>query len=178
MAAPHAQSPAQSHVEVQKLLRAEIDALKLLLDERFAEIAALTTQLETLGGEIEAEAEHRVQALQKRHQVEITLLHVRNASWLNGPADGVPPFGRQIELISTSDLFDASWYLQTYADVSESGMSPKEHYVRSGAFEGRSPGPNFDTMSYYMANPDIAGAGWPALVHYAGFGQAEGRALA
>lgn len=173
-------TPAQSHEEIQKLLRAEIDALKDMLDTRFAEIATLTTQLEeadlsTTG--TTGNCDDQIDALRRRHAVELTLVHALYSSMRNGPSNGVPSFGRQIDLLGESDLFDPSWYLQTYPDVTESGMSPKEHYVRAGAFEGRNPGPDFDTMAYYVANPDIAATGWPALVHYAAFGKAEGRPL-
>ncbi|SPF81797.1 hypothetical protein [Pseudoprimorskyibacter insulae] len=170
-------SPAQSHEDIQKLLRAEIDALKDMLDARFAEIAKLTDQLETIDVSASSAANEEIEAIKRRHAVEITLLHARYASWANGPANGVPSFGRQIEILGESDLFNATWYLNTYPDVSESGMSPREHYVRSGGFEGRNPGPDFDSMSYYVANPDIAATGWPALVHYAAFGKTEGRPL-
>lgn len=116
--------------------------------------------------------------LQQRHALQITLIHTLYASWQKGPAVGVPGFVRQAEIIATTPLFDEPWYQARYPDVAASGFSPREHYVRSGAFEGRNPGPGFDTMAYYLANPDVAQAGWPALVHYVGFGQAEGRKAA
>ena len=43
-------------------------------------------------------------------------------------------------------------------------------------YDGRDPGPAFQTMAYYRANPDIARAGWPALSHYLMYGRAAGRA--
>lgn len=116
--------------------------------------------------------------LQQRHALQITLLHTLYASWQKGPAVGVPGFARQVEIIANTPLFDEPWYHARYPDVAASGFSPQEHYVRSGAFEGRNPGPGFDTMAYYLANPDVAQAGWPALVHYVGFGRAEGRKAA
>lgn len=171
-------TPVESHNEIQQLLRAEIDALRETLDSRFAEIAALTGRLETIAAEARQDADQEIAALKRRHEVEMVLVHVRTASWQRGPAEGVPSFTRQIELMADSELFDATWYLTTYPDVTESGMSPKEHYVRAGAFEGRNPGPDFDTMAYYTANPDIARGGWPALVHYVAYGKADGRPLA
>lgn len=116
--------------------------------------------------------------VKQRHALQITLIHALYASWHKGPAVGVPGFVRQVEIIADTPLFDAPWYQARYPDVAASGFSPREHYVRSGAFEGRNPGPHFDTMAYYLANPDVAQAGWPALVHYVGFGQAEGRKAA
>ena len=171
-----AMTPAQSHAEIQQLLRAEIDALRDLLEERFREIAMLTSRLEEIGtGQASAQ---ELAELERRHRLEIILLHRLYASWKSGPAEGVPNFQQKSEMLRQSNLFEPSWYLNTSPDVSESGMTPKEHDLRSGAFEGRNPGPGFDTMAYYMANSDVAEAGWPALVHYAAFGRTEGRPLA
>jgi len=167
----------RSHTEIQKVLREEIESLQTMLDERFKEIGMLTKQLEVSETEMDVAIDHQVEALNKRHAIELQLVHVLYASWRNGPAHGVPDFEQQIEALHEADLFDPTWYLETYPDVVESGMSPKEHYVRSGAFEGRNPGPDFDTMAYYLANPDIAAMGWPALVHYTLFGLQEGRAV-
>lgn len=169
---------AESHDEIQQLLRAEIDALRETLESRFAEIASLTARLETIAAEAREGGDREIAALKRRHEVEMVLVQARMASWDRGPGEGVPSFARQIEMLGDSELFDATWYLTTYPDVGESGLSPKEHYVRSGAFEGRDPGPDFDTMAYYTANPDIARAGWPALVHYVAYGKADGRPLA
>lgn len=174
-------SPAQSHEEIQKLLRAEIEALQDMLGARFAEIATLTKRLQ----EIEVVdtqkatdvASDKIAQINRRHAVELALVHAMYASFQNGPAEGVPSFSDQIDLVRQSDFFNPTWYLTTYSDVAGGGTGPAEHYVRSGAFEGRNPGPNFDTMGYYIANSDIAATGWPALVHYEAYGKAEGRLL-
>lgn len=168
----------RSHAEIQKLLREEIATLKAMLDERFEELGNLTRQLETAEARADEDLEQQIETLQKRHAVELQLVHALYNSLRDGPAHGVPEFAQQIEALSNTELFDPAWYLETYPDVGESGMSPKEHYVRSGAFEGRNPGPEFNTMAYYLANTDIAAMGWPALVHYTLFGQAEGRPVA
>ncbi|MEL6362648.1 MAG: hypothetical protein AAFR21_16340 [Pseudomonadota bacterium] len=171
--APQEITPAQSHEEIQRLLRDEIQGLKEILDAHF-----ITVSEQVVTQEAAAPADpEELEALRRRHDVEITLVHKMYASLMHGPADGIATFDQQLEILRQSDLFDPSWYLQTYPDVTDSGMSPREHYVRAGAFEGRNPGPNFDTMSYYIANPDIAAMGWPALVHYAAYGKSEGRPL-
>lgn len=178
------ETATRSHHEIQKLLRDEIADLKTTLDQRFADIGALTEQLQTIAANAETtaqsqlELEQKLEYLQKRHAIELRLVHMLYASWRDGPAHGIPAFDQQVGVLVTCDLFDPEWYKQANPDIAESGMSPQEHYVRSGAFEGRNPGPNFDTMSYYIANRDVADAGWPALVHYAMFGQAEGRPTA
>lgn len=51
-----------------------------------------------------------------------------------------------------SRLFDGAWYLSTYPEVAESGLSPALHYLRQGADEGKDPGPEFSTRNYVAAN--------------------------
>jgi hypothetical protein len=45
-------------------------------------------------------------------------------------------------------LFDADWYLATYADAAASGIDPIEHYLTIGAKQGHNPNPLFDTGFY------------------------------
>lgn len=126
--------------------------------------------------DIQAVLRAEITDLQFRHKVEIALLHATYSMVLNGSAPGVPEVEQQVAILSGCSLFDARWYLQTYPDVADCGVDPTEHYVCAGAFEGRNPGPEFESMAYYLANPDVAEAGWPALVHFAQCGEAEGRA--
>jgi hypothetical protein len=178
-ASPAPKTPAAlSAAEVQRMLRAEIDGLRKDLTVRLDQITAMAAQIETLNSQTQPRAtEAEIAQMQERHQLEIALLHVLYASWHNGPATGVASFAQQIAMIGDSDLFDAAWYLTNYPSVAAAGLTAKEHYVRSGAFEGHNPGPRFNTMDYYLANPDVARAGWPALVHYLAYGRAEGRAI-
>jgi len=48
-------------------------------------------------------------------------------------------------LVRSSNLFDQEYYLQTYADVRDSGLGPSDHYALYGASENRLPGPWADT---------------------------------
>lgn len=82
---------------------------------------------------------------------------------------------RHIDLVRKSPLFNAEWYLQTYADVRESGVDPAEHFVLFGGFEGRDPGPSFSSARYLKDNPDVAAARANPLVHFLRFGSKEGR---
>ncbi|UWR28327.1 hypothetical protein K3757_18895 (plasmid) [Sulfitobacter sp. S223] len=83
---------------------------------------------------------------------------------------------KQITITKESGLFDEAWYKTTYPDIAASALSPAEHFVQMGAFEGRNPGPEFDSMEYHMADPAIAANKMPALLHYLRHGKAEGRA--
>lgn len=77
---------------------------------------------------------------------------------------------------SPHPLFDAAWYLKTYPDVAESGMSPLVHYVLHGWREGRDPHPLFTNDWYLARNPDVAAFGeMSALDHYLMHGWREGR---
>ncbi|MGC9964448.1 MAG: FkbM family methyltransferase [Syntrophobacteraceae bacterium] len=82
---------------------------------------------------------------------------------------------RFTELISQSNLFDTSYYLESNPDVAGAGINPLEHYLTWGAAEGRDPNPLFDTSYYLESNPDVAGAGINPLEHYLTWGAAEGR---
>jgi hypothetical protein len=82
----------------------------------------------------------------------------------------------QLTLIRNCGLFDANWYLRTYADVAKSALDPAEHFLRHGATDLRDPGPYFDTGHYLLLYPDIAENGMNPLVHYIVSGIDEGRA--
>lgn len=82
-----------------------------------------------------------------------------------------------LTLIRESELFDADWYVRTYPDVSSSGLSPAEHYLRFGIPLGRDPGPAFSSDLYLRHNPDVAERGVPALVHYERHGRTGKRRI-
>jgi len=82
---------------------------------------------------------------------------------------------REIAQLQQSALFDRTWYLESYPDVSASGVDPVRHYLESGWREGRDPGPKFCTSTYLRANSDVAAQGVNPLLHYIQYGQFEGR---
>ncbi len=73
---------------------------------------------------------------------------------------------RAARLLRRSPLFDADWYLATYPDVAAAGLDPVRHYLRSGAAEGRDPGPRFSSRDYLGRHPDVAAAGINPLLHH------------
>jgi hypothetical protein len=79
------------------------------------------------------------------------------------------------QLIVRSGMFNESWYLHHNPDVANSKIDPLSHYLRFGAYEGRDPGPDFDSDWYTSCNPDVASAGVNPLVHYLTVGRFEGR---
>jgi GT2 family glycosyltransferase/glycosyltransferase involved in cell wall biosynthesis len=52
-----------------------------------------------------------------------------------------------IELIHSSGLFDAEWYLQQYLDVKELGMNPVRHYLQYGLRLGRKGNPDPESQN-------------------------------
>lgn len=82
---------------------------------------------------------------------------------------------REMALINSCPLFDIAWYLQQNPDVAALNKDPIEHYLKYGAKEGRTPGPDFDGNWYISHYPDVAQSGINPLVHYIKFGQVEGR---
>lgn len=87
----------------------------------------------------------------------------------------VDPTKSDLKLVLTSGLFDAPWYLNRYPDAESCGMHPTVHFLRRGAQEMLSPGPDFDAADYLTRYPDVAVSGVNPLVHYLRYGEAEGR---
>lgn len=84
----------------------------------------------------------------------------------------------QQKLMDSSDwhsLFDATYYITQNPDVGATGIDPLQHYLESGAKEGRSPHPFFDTQYYLDQNPDIDATGMNPLQHYLEYGSAAGQ---
>ena len=77
--------------------------------------------------------------------------------------------------LRASELFDAQWYLQQYADIAE--FDPAEHYLRYGLLQDRQPGPQFDGVWYAETYPDVRISGTNPLLHYLLFGMREGRRI-
>lgn len=82
-----------------------------------------------------------------------------------------------IQTVRDSEFFDAQWYLETYSDIKESGYAedPAMHYLLFGGFEGRHPGPLFNSVAYYLEYPDVYQNQLNPIVHYALFGRNESR---
>jgi hypothetical protein len=73
---------------------------------------------------------------------------------------------QQLELIRSSPLFDAAWYLRQNHDVVASGDEPALHFLRHPTRPVRAPGPDFDTARYVDAHPEVLDDGTNPLVHF------------
>lgn len=76
------------------------------------------------------------------------------------------PRSDDLALIRDSALFDEAWYLTQNPDVAQSRMSPAFHYLQTGGFEGRDPGPKFSSSWYLATYPEAAQARMNPLLHY------------
>jgi hypothetical protein len=81
------------------------------------------------------------------------------------------------QIIASSSLFDAEWYLERYPEARAAGGDPAHYFLTTGTVEHHHPGPEFDAEWYLDRNPDVAAHGVNPLVHYEKFGRAEGRAI-
>lgn len=94
------------------------------------------------------------------------------------PADDAPGMSDDDRLAAAlveSGLFQPQWYLAQNPDVSQSGVSPLDHYLVYGGAEGRAPNPVFRSDWYLAQNPDVQAAGMNPLVHYSLYGEKECR---
>ncbi|CAM5217390.1 CDP-glycerol glycerophosphotransferase family protein [Alishewanella longhuensis] len=80
-----------------------------------------------------------------------------------------------VEIITKSEYFDESYYIQQYPEVKMSEHSAQEHYLIAGAAAGFNPSDKFDTQFYLTTYPDIAKSGINPLLHFIKYGKAEGR---
>jgi GT2 family glycosyltransferase/glycosyltransferase involved in cell wall biosynthesis len=79
------------------------------------------------------------------------------------------------EMHTGHPLFDARWYLKTYADSAASGENPLVHFVVHGRHQGRLPNRYFSPQWYLKQYTDVAVARWEPIQHYFEHGAAEGR---
>ena len=77
------------------------------------------------------------------------------------------------ERVLRSGYFDPEWYLDKNVDIKDGHLSPLEHFLQYGVWEGRDPGPRFSTTRYWEQYPDIKGTN--PLLHYINHGIKEGR---
>nr|WP_067295818.1 hypothetical protein [Marinobacterium profundum] len=149
-------------VNLQRLQR----ELEIGLETRTEELVVLTRLLE---------AQRSVSA------TSASIVDGKRESWARGLAGfttGNKTERQQLKLIAKSGLFDADWYLAQHPDIAAERAFAKEpvrHYLKFGGFEGRNPGPDFDSAFYLRLYPDVRESGMNPLVHYLKFGKDEGR---
>jgi predicted nucleic acid-binding Zn-ribbon protein len=93
--------------------------------------------------------------------------------WMRWLAGLVGEGRRTVRVLRSSGLFDKEYYLAQNPDVAAEGVDPIQHYVRSGAAEGRDPSRLFDTSAYLETHPELATSGINPLLHYVLYGDPD-----
>lgn len=83
---------------------------------------------------------------------------------------------KDIQLLQSSTLFDADYYLDKYPSIREANMDPYLHYTLYGWRDNLEPSAHFSCAVYCKANPGIQGVMSP-LIHYLRYGIHENRLL-
>lgn len=109
--------------------------------------------------------------------------HLTNLGLMLRPWCWVPALNEERSLrkhekiLTHSGLWNENYYLTKYPDVGFSELSAVRHYIKFGAFEGRNPSEDFDSVSYLSNNPDVVAAHLNPLLHYLQHGKNEGRKI-
>src|SRR5258707_6104715 len=91
------------------------------------------------------------------------------------PRAGSREPGIELQVLQRSGLFDEQYYCEANPDVATGEISPFEHYLCVGGFEGRRPNRLFDSAYYLSTYSDVAKAGINPALHYFLHGAFEGR---
>ena len=162
----------------KELLEKKIEAQAKSIEDRFRELATLTTIIE--------EQEKRIYELESENEsLKLSLIDMQQGAGEPTSSLDSKKIGNteqadeeliariksyELEdyrvLLQSSNIFDATWYLETYPDVAESGMHPIDHYLMHGADEGRNPSPDFNTTNYQEKHLELATHQLNPLVHY------------
>lgn len=134
----------------------------------------------------EALAENQAEADRARDQLVTLASHVdaqlTRAEWSPAGVRGwvkrrlirtvaSPQEAADAKELRKSRLFDGVWYLSTYPEITETGLSAALHYLRHGAAEGKDPGPEFSTNHYIAGHPQIVRTGANPLLNHLRTGQ-------
>jgi GT2 family glycosyltransferase len=77
-------------------------------------------------------------------------------------------------LLKRSGMFDAAFYLANNRDLANAGVVPFDHFINSGAVEGRDPGPDFESDYYAETYPEFSTFSRSPVEHYLRIGQRQG----
>ncbi len=162
-------------IDEREALAAELKAVKRKYRRAATDAQAVKSENILLRTQL-ADAEAKLAATERKSVVAISRKFIHSLSAGLKPRQSMKAQrAEQSDLVRKSHLFDADWYLATYADVAEARLDPAVHYVTEGGLEGRDPGPEFSSSRYLKANRDVAQSGLNPLVHYLEHGLAEGR---
>lgn len=158
------QTRQQAVVESVETLRQILAGLETKVAEFAGEDAALASPVEQALAPLISEEPYPEQRLAGFMPLKV----------LAEERERLAPF---VQTVRDSELFDAGWYLEKYPDLKDSDYAedPAMHYLLFGGFEGRHPGPSFNSIAYYLEYPDVYQNQLNPLLHFLVNGIKEGR---
>lgn len=102
------------------------------------------------------------------HALSATQIDHERPSWLSDDFDTFA------YLLRRSGIFDEAFYLANNRDLANAGVVPFDHFVHSGAVEGRDPGPNFESDYYAETYPEFSTFSRSPIEHYLRIGLRKG----
>jgi len=170
----HLKSHEQALAEIQTRQQAVVESVETLRQT----LAELEAKVAELAGEDAALASPAEQApvllISEEPYPEQRLAGFVPLKVLAEERERLAPF---VQTVRDSELFDAAWYLEQYPDLKDSDYAedPAMHYLLFGGFEGRHPGPSFNSIAYYLEYPDVYQNQLNPLLHFLVNGIKEGR---
>ena len=148
-----AEQNKQAQAELVKA-RNEVSKLSGKLDDRYREVAVLTTQLQSADND-RSKLQQANESTKKIAHDELDRLDVIIVGLVSmlkntietfkdrhfGKAKANEQLQKLIDDVKGLGLVDADWYLKTHQDVREAGMDPVRHYILHGVLENRGYGP-------------------------------------
>jgi hypothetical protein len=154
----------------------EIARLTAELASARAELAALRAEQETWAEKeikIRVDRDRAIKAADEFAAALAARLRIENAGRGKGTAilrQRFRPLSRteavHLELIRSSELFDAAWYIRAHPDVAHLGMDPAVHFLRYPYDPFRSPSEDFNIAQYCADHPDVFKDRQNPLVHF------------
>ncbi|AYF34591.1 hypothetical protein CUU95_12590 [Vreelandella alkaliphila] len=170
----HLKSHEQALADIQTRQQAVVEAVETLRQT----LAGLEAKVAEFAGEDAALASPAEQApvllISEEPYPEQRLAGFVPLKVLAEERERLAPF---VQTVRDSELFDAAWYLEQYPDLKDSDYAedPAMHYLLFGGFEGRHPGPSFNSIAYYLEYPDVYQNQLNPLLHFLVNGIKEGR---
>ena len=167
--------------QLKRELAQQRQEAKAFAEERFRELSILTELLEEKDAGFEGSQDYAPASDGELPALEADNIQSASTSAIKKEVPLTKrAIKRQVALIENSRYFDANWYLAQYPDVaSDAKMSadPARHYLLMGGFEGRNPGPDFDSAYYLATHVDVAQSNINPLIHFLKFGEKEQRSI-
>lgn len=102
------------------------------------------------------------------HALSATKTDLERPLWLSDDTDTFA------YLLKRSGIFDEAFYLANNRDLANAGVIAFDHFINSGAVEGRDPSPEFESDYYAETYPEFSTFSRSPIEHYLRIGQRQG----